>query len=245
VSKIARADRVRRKGNWPGRVELTSGWGRVIARPWNDNIDAAALRFDRGSARFLQACARIVKEWTDDVLSPATLPSSARVWRDAGFVENDRLLLLESRMAPLPAPSHRVESGALEPFDEIYAIDQASFPPTWRLGRLGLAESVAATSRSVVLRTKNEGGSVVGFAICGVSLGTGYLQRLAVDPTSRSQGMGASLVAAAMGWARRHGSATLLVNTQTDNEPAASLYRRMGFVDVPGGLLLLRYQGEP
>jgi ribosomal protein S18 acetylase RimI-like enzyme len=224
-------------------VELTSGWGRVIARPWNDDIDAAAVRFDRGNARFLRACAQLVQEWTAEVLSPATLPSSVRVWRDAGFIENDRLLLLESRLASVGPPDHQVEPGGLEPLDEIYAIDQASFPPAWRLGRLGLAESVAATGRSVVLRTKDQQGTVSGFAICGVSLGTGYLQRLAVDPSSRAQGIGGSLVAASMAWARRQGAATLLVNTQSDNQPAASLYRRMGFTDVVGGLVLLRYQG--
>lgn len=135
-----------------------------------------------------------------------------------------------------------IEHGGLEPLDEILAIDQASFEPRWRLGRLGLAESVSATGKSTVLRIRNDDGAVGGFAICGVSLGMGYLQRLAVAPASRSRGMGGSLVAAVVRWTRRHGARVLLVNTQSDNDQAADLYRRMGFSDVPGGLLLLRYQ---
>jgi hypothetical protein len=33
----------------------------------------------------------------------------------------------------------------------------------------------------------------------------------------------------------------MLVNTQTDNLAAASIYRALGFNDVPGGLLLFKY----
>jgi hypothetical protein len=33
----------------------------------------------------------------------------------------------------------------------------------------------------------------------------------------------------------------MLVNTQTDNVAAASIYRGLGFNDVPGGLLLFKY----
>lgn len=244
VSVIGRTERLRIRGDWPGRVELTAGWAKAVARPWNDDVDAVSLRLERGGVRFLSRCATLCRGWSREVLSPATLPSGARLWKEAGFAEIDRLLLLEHNLSACPAPGHEIEYGGLEPSEELLAIDQAAFDPRWRLGRLGLAESVVATSKSTVVRIRNPDGVVGGFAICGTSLGTAYLQRLAVSPASRSRGLGGSLVSACVNWCRRHHARVLLVNTQADNVSAASLYRRYGFRDVPGGLLLLRYQPE-
>jgi ribosomal-protein-alanine N-acetyltransferase len=244
VSIIGRTERLHKTGDWPGRIELTSGWAKAVARPWNDDVDAVSLRLERGGVRFLRACAHVCTGWSPEVLSPATLPAGVRLWKQAGFVESNRLLLLEHDLSSKVTPRLEVEQGGLEPLDEILAIDQVSFEPRWRLGRIGLAESVAATGKATVLRIRNSDGTIGGFAICGTSLGTGYLQRLAVSPDSRSRGLGGSLVAASIRWARRAYARVLLVNTQTDNDPAATLYRRFGFTDVPGGLLLLRYRAE-
>jgi ribosomal protein S18 acetylase RimI-like enzyme len=243
VSTVGRTDRVHKRGEWPGKVELVAGWAKAVARPWNDDIDAVALRLERGGARFLRAAADLSLGWSAEVLSPATLPRAAGLWKDAGFAESNHLLLLEHDLSDIGSPTHEVEHGNLVPLDEILAIDQASFDPRWRLGRLGLTESFEATWRAVVLRIRNAGGQEIGFAICGISLGTAYLQRLAVAPDSRLQGLGRSLVSAAIRWARRRGARSMLLNTQTDNS-AADLYRRMGFNDVPGGLLLFRYRGQ-
>ncbi|MEX0666908.1 MAG: GNAT family N-acetyltransferase, partial [Acidimicrobiia bacterium] len=81
----------------------------------------------------------------------------------------------------------------------------------------------------------------VGFAIAGAALGAGYLQRLAVSPSARGHGLGSDLVRASLRWARGHGARSMLVNTQRDNLAAASIYRQLGFNDVPGGLLLFKY----
>ena len=54
-------------------------------------------------------------------------------------------------------------------------------------------------------------------------------------------GLGSDLVRASLRWARGHGARSMLVNTQMDNVAAASIYRRLGFNDVPGGLLLFKY----
>jgi ribosomal protein S18 acetylase RimI-like enzyme len=84
-------------------------------------------------------------------------------------------------------------------------------------------------------------GNCVGFAIVGVALGAGYLQRLAVSPAAQGRGLGSDLVRASLRWARSHGARSMLVNTQVGNTAAASIYRRLGFNDVPGGLLLFKY----
>jgi len=233
-------ERLRKRGTWPDRVEITAGWARAVVRPWNDDIDAASVRLERGGARFLGSCARLVVDWTPEVLSPATLPSASGLWKQAGFVETDRLVLMEHDLNSVQRPTAAIDSGGIEPIEELNTIDSQAFPTRWRLGRLGLTESATATTRSVVLRVR-QGDYCIGFAIAGVALGAGYLQRLAISPAQRGKGLGADLVRASLRWARGHGAHSMLVNTQVDNLTAASLYRRLGFNDVPGGLLLFKY----
>jgi ribosomal protein S18 acetylase RimI-like enzyme len=102
-------------------------------------------------------------------------------------------------------------------------------------------ESYRATPGAVVHRHRSDG-VTTGFAISGVGLGTGYLQRLAVAREYRRRGIGSALVKSANRWALTQGARAMLVNTQMDNLGAAELYRRMGFAEVVGGLLLFRYQ---
>ena len=240
VAIRGRMDHLRIRGAWPERVEMTAGWAKAVVRPWNEDVDAASLRLERGGARFLASCARVAAGWSPELLSPATLPSATGVWREAGFIETDRLLLMEHDLNAVDRPTSSIESGGIEPIADLHRIDSEAFAPRWRLGRLGLAESVMATSRSVVFRAPVDG-TVIGFAIAGVAFGVGYLQRLAVSPASRGSGIGSDLVRASLRWARGHGAGSMLVNTQVDNVAAASIYRGLGFHDVPGGLLLFRY----
>jgi ribosomal protein S18 acetylase RimI-like enzyme len=150
------------------------------------------------------------------------------------------LLLFEHLLTDLRAPETVVSENVVSDVIVLNRIDRDSFPPAWRLGPIGLAESVTATSRSAV-HTVAVDGEVAGFAVTGVSLGVGYLQRLAVDPKYRGRGLGRSLVRASLTWARRHRAISLLVNTQPDNDQAVGLYRGEGFNDVAAGLQIWRF----
>lgn len=214
-----------------------------MARPWNDDFAAAALRVERGSARFLRSCTEFVTGLATPVLSPALLPARARMWAEAGYEVADNLALLEHDLRHIPFAGEMataVSIGHLEPAAEIYEIDQAAFPVRWRMGWLGLKESVEATNRSVVHRITDEN-CVIGFAVTGISIGQGYLQRLAVHPQARNRGFGGELVRESLKWARSHGARAVLVNTQNDNESALSLYRQAGFASVAGGLVVMSW----
>ena len=50
-----------------------------------------------------------------------------------------------------------------------------------------------------------------------------------VLPPRRRQGVGAALIAAALGWARERGLQQIVVEAQTKNHPAISLLSRLGF----------------
>lgn len=263
LPQVTKSDGLRVHGEWPNQVQITQGWAKAIARPWNDDFEAVALRLERGSSRFLRLCAGFVSDFASPVLSPALLPARARVWKEAGFEFSDQLALLEHNLrhvprAPelpnsdlpeselpnseLPVNGTRVLAGPLQPTEELYEIDQAAFPIRWRMGRQGLIESVDATHRSAVHRIASGASgstSVTGFAVTGISLGQGYLQRLAVHPRAQGKGLGSALVRASLLWARGHGARAALVNTQSENEPALRLYQRAGFENVPGGLVVM------
>ena len=125
--------------------------------------------------------------------------------------------------------------GSLE---ELNRLDREAFPLRWRMGREGLRESLDATPRHVIYTVSDQTG-VTGFAIAGAGLGIGYLQRLAVSPRAEGQGVGGSLVAATLLWARRQGAASLLVNTQQNNARAKALYLKSGFQPVRDGLVIM------
>ena len=148
---------------------------------------------------------------------------------------------MEHDLNSVDRPTTLIDAGGIDPIDELHRIDSEAFSPRWRLGRLGLAESVTATNRSVVFRVAADG-DCVGFAIVGVALGAGYLQRLAVSPAARGRGLGSDLVRASLRWARGHGARSMLVNTQIGQRRARPRsIAGSGFNDVPGGLLLFKY----
>lgn len=126
-------------------------------------------------------------------------------------------------------------------FDRLHPLDYSAFASLWRMDPTGLRESYRATTRSVILGVDDDD-RLAGFAIVGVSGVTGYLQRIAVDPSVRRQGFGRRLVRASLRWAGRHGAAAMLLNTQPENDGSAALYRAEGFARVPGDLRVLKYE---
>ena len=139
----------------------------------------------------------------------------------------------------------RIRRGTSRDLHGILALDGQSFDEFWHFNQSGLEDSMTATpsSRLRVVRRfdlaepldssdqSNSGHSnrVVGYALAGRSGRAGYLQRLAVHPAARQQGIGTLLVNDALAWARRHGAELVWVNTQKHNNNALRLYQKLGF----------------
>jgi len=62
--------------------------------------------------------------------------------------------------------------------------------------------------------------------------GMALINGLVVDEGARSAGIGAELVAAAEGWAREHGAATIMVRSRSARERAHRFYERIGYAEV-------------
>ena len=229
------------QGTWPGPVTLQRGWHRAVARPWNDDLPLAQLRLERGSAGFLADCADalLATAGVAGVLSPPLLPGARAPWEAAGFTPHSRLLLLRRELDALAEPACPVTTGGPDDLTEAAALDRAAFDPFWRLGRAGLSDALTATPRRTLLLARHPGGELAGFAIAGAGLSLAYLQRLAVDPSSRSSGIGRSLARAAGRWARGKGAGALLTNTPEGNEATAAFYESEGFRVVTRDLAVL------
>lgn len=206
----------------------------------------AALRLDRGGDRFLDACVHwLMVRGVELTLSPALADDQTRIWRQAGFRDHLELVVFERDLATAgDPPLHRVETLADPDLALLAAIDDRAFEPVWRVGRGGLSDALSATPFSETLTVVDDG-QIVGFAIVGELSSVSYLQRVAVEPSRTRQGIGRSLVRASMDWARRRGARSMLLNTQPDNQAAASLYRSEGFMSLGRKLSVLARPTAP
>lgn len=236
------AQRVFQRGTWPGSVSLRRAWARAEARPWNAEHLEAHLRLVRGGAGFLSDCvARLVDLGAPSVLSAPLSASARSTWESAGFEPDIDLALLRlSLETDIPAPSHLVHKVDDTPIDMLLAIDNAAFESFWRFDSTALEEATTATAKADVFVINDGADGAAGYAIVGYGHAISYLQRVAVHPEWQGHGMGRSLIRTVARSAKRAGSKALLLNTQSENEPAINLYASEGYVLLPESLAVLR-----
>ena len=159
----------------------------------------------------------------------------------AGFGVRERLHLLSHALDDVPAAPRRVLLRRPRRAERpgILAVDAAAFGDRWRFDGTALADAIGATPFSRQRIATDDDGAVIAYAVCGRTQARGYLQRLAVAPRARRQGLGAALVVDALRWMRRHGAEQALVNTQYGNEGALALYEGLGFRPEPTRLAVL------
>jgi ribosomal protein S18 acetylase RimI-like enzyme len=184
---------------------------------------------------------RLIDLGAPSVLS-APLSASARgAWESAGFQPDIDLALLRlSLEGDLPAPNHLVHKGEDISIDTLLKIDTAAFQGFWRFDAIALEEATTATAKSDVFVINDGAEGAAGYAIVGYGHAISYLQRVAVHPDWQGHGMGRSLIRTVARSAKRAGSKALLLNTQSENEPAINLYASEGYVLLPESLAVLR-----
>lgn len=181
------------------------------------------------------------------VRTGAIFPNAAAPFLEAGFHVADTLTLLALHLRNRPTSGpRRVRLGGpvrlrrLRPsmLVEAAEIDRRAFSSPWSNDTSALADIMTATpyhrSRSVHLD-----GRMVAFSISGRADRSGYVQRLAVDPSARRRGFANVLLDDALHWMRRRDVEQAMVNTAFDNRPALALYESAGFDQRPDSLLIL------
>ena len=212
--------------------------------PWQGDRLVALVgpaRYGRGPrASDVTACAEQLDAWgVERAVTPALSAADSQPFLAAGFRLLERLHLLARPLYNEPAkPTRRIRAGHAWHRRAVLDIDHRAFDEFWRFDETSLREARTATpgSRFTVII---ERGQVLGYAVTGRAGSRGYLQRLAVDPDHKGQGLGTDLVLDSFGWAYHRGVQRMMVNTQERNQRALRLYQHLGFISEPEGLVVL------
>ena len=191
------------------------------------------------SADFVGSCLdRLRARGFTFVVTSALSEAECSGFLRAGFDVQEELELLAHDLNAIPGVDHRLRRPRRGDRPRVLAVDSVAFDSFWRLHQGGLEDALGATP-AVRFRVHGRGDRLDAYVIGGRGAGTGYVQRLAVDPAARGRGLGRSLVGDVLRWMRRRGAARALVNTQQTNEAALALYRACGFRVLPEGLRVL------
>lgn len=229
-------------------LSAVTGSSRLRVRPWQADAGIAHVAPAADYLGLLtttdveHAVAQLRDQGYRSVITAALHRADRRPFLESGFTETERLHLLLHQLDDLvsvrPVPGVDLRRGRRREQDDALTVDRAAFAPFWRLDGAGLDEALTATS-TVHFQVARDATGVVGYAVCGRAGHRGYVQRLAVAPTSQGQGVGAALLVDGLRWLRRWGARDALVNTQEDNDRSLRLYQRSGFVLQPDGLAVL------
>jgi ribosomal protein S18 acetylase RimI-like enzyme len=225
---------------------LQCGTERFRVGPWRGRGDIGFIAplaggRDPDTAAIAACTARLRRRGFDTIVTAALEDTERNRFLEVGYTLREELHLLERDLedGALATDRSLLRRGRRADHGPILEVDRLAFDEFWRFDRQGLREALTATPVSRLRVADRE--AVCGYAIFGRAGDRGYLQRLAVHPDRRGQGIGHELVLDGLDWLRRRGVGSVVVNTQHDNLDALRLYERLGFVRRGSGLSVLSY----
>ena len=112
--------------------------------------------------------------------------------------------------------------------DAVAALEQQCITPPWPKSML--EEELYNPNVSLVV-AEGEDGTVLGYGEIGVVLDEGCLEKIAVDPACRRQGVAEAILSAYLRFGKAN-LAFLTLEVRESNTPAIGLYRKLGFEEV-------------
>ena len=178
------------------------------------------------------------------VRTNAVSPQLADILATMGFTVKQELSLLTAPLENVPSDARTVSARRITAAQAI-RIDCAAFHGEWAIDPPALLAAKQATQfhrlrglgSSRFRRTS--GYCLSGFTASPAESQYGYIQRLAVHPSAQRNGYARKLVLDAMHWLGSRGMQHALVNTDTANEAALSLYDSLGFAPMTYSLYVL------
>lgn len=112
--------------------------------------------------------------------------------------------------------------------DAVAALERVCFSKPWP--RSMLEDELYDPNVSLVV-AEGEDGAVLGYGEIGVVLDEGCLEKIAVDPAWRRQGVAEAILSAYLRFGRAK-LAFLTLEVRASNEAAIGLYKKLGFEEV-------------
>ena len=112
--------------------------------------------------------------------------------------------------------------------DAVAALERICFSKPWPKSML--EDELYNPNVSLVV-AEGEDGSVLGYGEIGVVLDEGCLEKIAVDPAYRRQGVAEAILSAYLRFGRAK-LAFLTLEVRASNEAAIGLYEKLGFKEV-------------
>ena len=113
--------------------------------------------------------------------------------------------------------------------DQVHAIETDSFRTPWSRQSFVNDMTENACARYVVLRRKDE---VLGYAGMWLVLDEAHITNVAVRRDQRGKGLGRKLMTALIRLAADSGMNWMTLEVRRSNDPARSLYKSLGFIEV-------------
>lgn len=239
---------------------IWSGAITARARPSSQVPGRAFLAISGSHSKTLQLPdGPILQSWVDtlsrwgysSVRTCPVAPLAATALSAVGFFAIQTLTLLERNDESPPVlesllphvsvrfPFSRVPGQSM--VKEILRLDRAAFGEEWTMDTNTFHESLRATRRTRIFVSAIDG-ELSGFVMAGVADSYGLIQRLAVHPKFHRKGNATQLVQTALSWIHSRGCRSTVVNTETSNVAAMSLYEKCGFDPLDYGLAVMERQ---
>ena len=115
-----------------------------------------------------------------------------------------------------------------EYIDEVYEIDKASVPIPW--SKNSIEEEMNNMLAKFIVAKDDE--KVVGFAMCWYVMDECHIGNIAVLPEYRKQKIATRLLDNLLEDCKKHGTNYLMLEVRVSNQPAISLYKKLGFEET-------------
>lgn len=121
--------------------------------------------------------------------------------------------------------------------DALMDVMESGFDPHWREAwtRVQVSDSLEMPSTGLLLVDRSgqtwKSGRAAGFVLSRQALDEEELLLIAVRPEERGRGLGAALLQQYLELGKRRGSSLVFLEMRANN-PAASIYRRAGFIPI-------------
>lgn len=144
------------------------------------------------------------------------------------FAHSHNVVVLEWQPVALDRKESdlRVRPMTLQDLPAVHAVDEASFAPLWQNSIPALEQAYSQSGLASVIEVDKQ---IVAYQISTISSQGVHLARLATHPSMQGKGLAIKLVRDLQTFALEKHGQKVTVNTQDNNQPSLSLYKKLGF----------------